>query len=77
MHLDRIIIYRSFAHTLEQRSNIDYLSREQIGFIDSHLIHMLKDAAFEVSKRKCKNSLGQMFSIERALAKKALLNGSI
>ena len=77
LHLDRIIIYRSFAHTLEQLSNIDYLSREQIGFIDSHLIHMLKDAAFEVSKRKCKNSLGQMFSIERALAKKTLLNGSI
>ena len=73
LHLDRIIIYRSFAHTLEQLSNIDYLSREQIGFIDSHLIHMLKDAASEVSKRKCKNSLGQMFSIESALVKKTLL----
>ena len=73
LHLDRIIIYRSFAHTLEQLSNIDYLSREQIGFIDSHLILMLKDAASEVSKRKCKNSLGQMFSIESALVKKTLL----
>ena len=34
---------------------------------------MLKDAANEVSKRKCKNSLGQMFSIESALVKKTLL----
>ena len=73
LHLDRIIIYRSFAHTLEQLSNIDYLSRKQIAFIDSHLIHMLKDAASEVSKQKCKNSLGQMFSIESALVKKTLL----
>ena len=73
LNLDRIIIYRSFAHTLEQLSSIDYLSREQIGFIDSHLIYMLKNAANEVSKRKCKNSLGQMFSIESALVKKTLL----
>ena len=29
--------------------------------------------AFEVSKRKCKNSVGQMFSIESALVKKTLL----
>ena len=28
---------------------------------------MLKDMAFEVSKRRCKNSIGQMFSIESAL----------
>ena len=34
---------------------------------------MLKDMAFEVSKRKCRNSVGQMFSIESALVKKTLL----
>ena len=34
---------------------------------------MLKDAACEVSKRNCKNSLGQMFSIESAMIKKTLL----
>ena len=73
LNLERVIIYRSFAHTLEQLSNINYLSREQVAFIDSHLIHMLKDGANEVSKRKCKNSLGQMFSIESTLVKKTLL----
>lgn len=31
---------------------------------------MLKETAFEVSKRKCKNSVGQMFSIESASVKK-------
>ena len=70
LQLDRVIIYRSFAHTLDQLSNIDYLTREQIGFIDNYLIHMLKDCANEVSKRQCKNSLGQMFSVEIALVKK-------
>ena len=70
LKLDRIIIYRSFAHSIKQLTTLDYFSREQITFIETHLINMLKDMAFEVSKRKCKNSVGQMFSIESALVKK-------
>ena len=31
---------------------------------------MLRDMAFEVAKRRCKNSIGQMFSIDSALLKK-------
>ena len=31
---------------------------------------MLKDMALEVSERRCKNSIGQMFSIESAFVKK-------
>ena len=34
---------------------------------------MLKDMAFEVSKRRCKNSIGQIFSIESALVKTTFL----
>ena len=45
LKLERVIIYRSFAHTLDQLSNINYLTREQIGFIDNYLVHMLKDCA--------------------------------
>ena len=66
---DRIIVYRSFAHTLDQLSTISYLTREQMGFIDSYLIHMLRDCASKVSRRQCKNSVGQMFSVESALVK--------
>ena len=73
LKVDRIIIYRSFAHSIKQLTTLDYFSREQITFIEPHLINMLKDMAFEVSKRKCKNSVGQMFSIESALVKKTLL----
>ena len=34
---------------------------------------MFRDMAFEVAKRRCKNSVGQMLSIESALVKKILL----
>ena len=34
---------------------------------------MLKDMAFEVVKRRFKNSIGQMFSIKIALVKKFFL----
>ena len=70
LNLDRIIIQRSFAHSLEQLTTLDYFTREQILYIDSSIIKMLKDMAFEVAKRKCKNSNGKMFSIENVLVKK-------
>ena len=73
LKLDRIIIYRSFAHSLEQLTTLNYFSREQISFIETHLINMLRDMAFDVSKRKCKTSVGQMFSIESVMVKKTLL----
>ena len=74
LNLDRIIIQRSYAHSLEQLTTLNYFTREQLYFVDSSLIRMLKDMAFEVAKRKCKNSIGKMFSIESALVKKTLLN---
>ena len=73
LKLERIIVYRSFAHLLEQLTSLHYLTREQINFIEPYLIKMLKDIAFEVPRRKIKNGLGQMFSIESALLKKTLL----
>ena len=73
LKLDRIIIQRSFAHSIEQLTRLDYFTREQITYIDPCLIKMLKDMAFEVAKRRCKNSVGQMFSTESALVKKTLL----
>ena len=68
--MERIIIQRSFAHSIGQLTSLNYFSREEITFIDQSLIKMLKDMAFEVAKRRFKNSIGQMFSIESALLKK-------
>ena len=73
LKLDRIIIYRSFSHSIAQLTTFEYLTREQITFKEQHLINVLTNMDFEVSKRKCKNSLGQIFSIECPLVKKTLL----
>ena len=73
LDLHRIIIQRSFAHSIEQLATLEYFTREQIYYVETDLIKMLNDMAFEVSKRKCKNSIGKMFSIESALVERILL----
>ena len=41
-----------------------------MSFIDIKLVKQLNDIAQEVSRRKCKNALGKMLTIETALIKK-------
>ena len=48
----------------------DYLTNDQMSFIDATLVKQLNDTAQEVSRRKYQNNLGQMFTIETALIKK-------
>ena len=52
LNLERIIIQRSFAHSIDQLTSLNYFNREQITFIDQSLIKMLKDMASEVAKKK-------------------------
>ena len=73
LKLNRIEIQRSYAHSIEELTSLNYFTQKQINFIDHTLLKMLKDMAFDVSKRKCKNSMGQMFCIESALVKKTIL----
>ena len=61
LKLNRIIIQRSYAHSIEQLTSLNYFTQERIKFLDNDLIKMLKDIAFDVSKRKCKNTIGQCF----------------
>ena len=61
LKLNRIIIQRSYAHSIEQLTSLNYFTQERIKFLDHDLIKMLKDIAFDVSKRKCKNTIGQCF----------------
>ena len=60
-------------HSLEELASLNYFTQEQINFIDHTLLKILKDMAFDVSKRKCKNNMRQMFCIESALVKKIIL----
>ena len=45
-----------------------------MSFVDVVVVKQLKDAAEHVSKRKCKKSLAQMFSIELYLIKHTLMS---
>ena len=54
-------------------TTLDYLTNDQMKFIDVKLVTKLKDTAQEISPRKCKNALGQMFSVETASIKSTLL----
>ena len=70
LKLDKIIIQRSYVHAIEQLTSLEYFSQDQIKCINKDLAIQLKDIAFEVSKRKCKKTMGQMFCVECALVKK-------
>ena len=63
---------RSYGHSLEQLKTIDYLTNDQISFIDVTLFKQLNDTAQKVSQRKCKNALDQMLTVETALIKKSI-----
>ena len=67
LNLRKIIVQRSYGHLFEQLTTIDYLTNDQMSVIDVMLVKQLNDIAQEVSRRKCKNALGQMFTIETAL----------
>ena len=71
--MDRVIIQRSFEHSLEKLATIDYLTNDQMSFVDVNLIKQLKDSALNVHGKKCKNAIAQMFLIELSLVKKTIL----
>ena len=54
LKLNLIIIQRSFAHSSEQLTSLNYFAPEQIPFIDQSLIKMLRHMAFDVAKRNVK-----------------------
>ena len=74
LKLNRIIIERSFGHSFEKLTTIDYLTEEQMAFVDVIVVKQLKDAAEHASQRKCKKSLAEMFSIELYLMKHTLMS---
>ena len=61
LSLDRIIIQRCYAHSIDQLTNFNYFSDDQMKFINLEIMRQLKDIAIDVSKRKCKITMGQMF----------------
>ena len=73
LNLDRIILQRNYSHSLEELITIKYLNDDQMKFINLQILDQLKDIAIDLSKGKCKNTMGQMFCVESAFIKKTLL----
>ena len=71
--LPKIIVERSCGHSLTKLYSIDYLSVEQMNFIDTATVQQLSDAAAHVTAGKCKNAVGQMFSVELFFLKDTIL----
>lgn len=57
LKLNRIVFEHSFAHPFEKLLTVDYLTEEQMAFIDVKAVKQLKDVADHNSKRDCKKSL--------------------
>ena len=73
LNLSRIIIQRTYAHSLKQLTTLSYLSDDQMKFFDFQILYQLRDITIDINKRKCKNIIRQMFCIEFVLVKKTLL----
>ena len=56
---------------------VDYLTEDDLELVDKDIINQLKDCTFNVSERRCKNTVTQMFAVELKLGSNCLLNGSI
>ena len=74
LSVNEIIMQRSYTHSLEQLTSLNYFFEDEMKFIDVPVIRQLEDIAIEKKKKKCKNTMGQMFCIESTLVKKALLD---
>ena len=73
LNLKRVIIERSFGHSVEKLTTIDYLTSEQLKFKDEITLKQLRDSALEVSRKNKPNAISEMFSIELKFASNCLL----
>ena len=50
LNLNRIIIQRRYAHSLKELTTLNYLTKDQMKFIDLQILNQLKDITADVSK---------------------------
>ena len=61
LDLDRIIIQRSFVHSVEQLATLDYFTREQISYVETDLIKRLKIWPLKFQKENVKTASVKCF----------------
>ena len=68
LDLNRILVQISFGYPLLKLATVDYLTKDQLKFVDKDLINQLKACAINVSERRCKNAVAQMFAVKLKFA---------
>ena len=73
LQLPRVIIERSFGHSLEKLCQIDYLTREQLRYHDTTTLKQLRDCALAVHQKTNPIAVSEMFCTEIKFATDCLL----
>ena len=68
LDIERIVVVRSFQHTLEELSDISYLKPEMIDEVDQVTTNQLKVCVSKVFNKKEKFLFSKMFSYELKFA---------
>ena len=72
-NLNRVIILRSFGHSLLNLTTVGYLTSEQLKYRDEITMKQLRDAAINVNEGNNPNAIAEMFSIELKFASDCLI----
>ena len=72
LDIDRVIIGRSFGHSPERLTSLNYLTREQLEFQNSKTLLQLRDCALAVAEKKNIIVISETFSIELKFAADSL-----
>ena len=73
LNLNRVIVQRYFDHSLLKLTMVDYLTEDQLKFVDKNFRNQLKDCATNVPKRRRKNVVAQIFAIDLKFVSNYLL----
>ena len=74
LDLKKVIIERSFGHSLEKLTTINYLTTEQLKYKDLTTLKQLRDCAISVASNKNKIAISEMFLPELKFASDCLIN---
>ena len=68
LNLPRQMVVRGYNHTLEELSNLDYLTKEQLALRNQMTTHQLQDCVVNVHSKRKKNAIVEMFNVELKFA---------
>ena len=68
LSLPRQTVVRGYNHSLDELSDMTYLTSEQLAMRNQRTIHQLRDVIIDVHLRKRKNAIVEVFNIELKFA---------